>query len=337
MSNLCSEIAQVNTESTFSQDLSFEKIGEDVCCNLGSINIAKFMENGKDIEKIVQTCVESLDSVSRITDIDCAPSIKKGNEENHAIGLGAMNLHGFLATNEIYYASDEAVEFTDIFFYTLAYYAFLASNKLAKKYGSFYGFEDSEYYNGKYFEKYTKEDINIKNEKIAKLFEKYSVKIPTKNDWKKLSENIHENGLANAHLLAVAPTGSISYVSSCTPSLQPIVAPIEVRKEGKLGRVYVPAYKINDENYKYYEDGAYEIDNNWIIDIAAAAAKHVDQAISLTLFMTDKATTRDLNKAYIRAFTKKCPSIYYVRIRQDVLEGSENYTCERYIFSFFAT
>ena len=328
MSNLCSEIAQVNTESTFSQDLSFEKIGEDVCCNLGSINIAKFMENGKDIEKIVQTCVESLDSVSRITDIDCAPSIKKGNEENHAIGLGAMNLHGFLATNEIYYASDEAVEFTDIFFYTLAYYAFLASNKLAKKYGSFYGFEDSEYYNGKYFEKYTKEDINIKNEKIAKLFEKYSVKIPTKNDWKKLSENIHENGLANAHLLAVAPTGSISYVSYCTPSLQPIVAPIEVRKEGKLGRVYVPAYKINDENYKYYEDGAYEIDNNWIIDIAAAAAKHVDQAISLTLFMTDKATTRDLNKAYIRAFTKKCPSIYYVRIRQDVLEGSENYTCE---------
>ena len=117
-------------------------------------------------------------------------------------------------------------------------------------------------------------------------------------------------------------------MSSCTPSLQPIVAPIEVRKEGKLGRVYVPAYKINDENYKYYEDGAYEIDNNWIIDIAAAAAKHVDQAISLTLFMTDKATTRDLNKAYIRAFTKKCPSIYYVRIRQDVLEGSENYTCE---------
>ena len=112
-----------------------------------------------------------------------------------------MNLHGFLATNKIYYASDEAVEFTDIFFYTLAYYAFLASNKLAKKYGSFYGFEDSEYYNGKYFEKYTKEDINIKNEKIAKLFEKYSVKIPTKNDWKKLSENIHENGLANAHLL----------------------------------------------------------------------------------------------------------------------------------------
>lgn len=328
MSNLCSEIAQVNTISTYTQDLSFENIGEDVCCNLGSVNIAKFMQNAKDAEKLVETCVRSLDNVSRLTDINSSPSIKKGNEKNHAIGLGAMNLHGFLATNEIYYDSNEAVEFTDVFFYTLAYLAFSASNKLAKEVGSFDGFSESEYYTGEYFEKYTKEEYIIKNEKVKEIVEKYNLKVPTKDDWIKLSKNIQKDGLANSHLLAVAPTGSISYVSSCTPSLQPVVAPVEVRKEGKLGRVYVPSYMINDKNYKYYERGAYEIDNSWIIDIVAAASKHVDQAISLTLFMTDNATTRDLNKAYIRAFTKKCPSIYYVRIRQDVLEGSENYTCE---------
>lgn len=328
MSNLCSEIAQVNTKSTYTQDLSFDEIGEDVCCNLGSINIAKFMENAKDAKNILKTCVESLDSVSRITDIGSSLSIKKGNEKNHAIGLGAMNLHGFLATNGIYYDTNDAVEFTDVFFYTLSYYAFYASNELALKYGSFSGFKDSEYYTGEYFEKYTESDIEIKSDKVIELIQKYGLKVPTKNDWQKLKESIRQNGLANSHLLAVAPTGSISYVSSCTPSLQPVVAPIEVRKEGKLGRVYVPAYNISDENYKFYEKGAYEIDNKWIIDIVAAASKHVDQAISLTLFMKDTATTRDLNKAYIRAFSKKCPSIYYVRIRQDVLEGSENYTCE---------
>lgn len=328
MSNLCSEIAQVNIKSTYTQDLSFSTIGEDVCCNLGSINIAKFMENAKDAKNIVKTCVESLDSVSRITDIGSSLSIKKGNEKNHAIGLGAMNLHGFLATNGIYYDSEDAVEFTDVFFYTLSYYAFYASNELSLKYGSFSDFKDSEYYTGEYFEKYIENDIEIKSDKVRELIQKYDLKVPTKNDWLKLKENILLNGLANSHLLAVAPTGSISYVSSCTPSLQPVVAPVEVRKEGKLGRVYVPAYNINDENFKFYERGAYEIDNKWIIDIVAAASKHVDQAISLTLFMKDTATTRDLNKAYIRAFSKKCPSIYYVRIRQDVLEGSENYTCE---------
>lgn len=151
--------------------------------------------------------------------------------------------------------------------------------------------------------------------------------IPTQKQWKELVIKIKETGLANSHLMAVAPTGSISYLSSCTPSLQPVVAPVEVRKEGKLGRVYVPAYKIDDNNLSYYTEGGYELGPNPIIDIVAAAQQHVDQAISLTLFITDKATTRDLNKAYIRAFKKGCSSIYYVRIRQEVLEDSENYQC----------
>lgn len=133
--------------------------------------------------------------------------------------------------------------------------------------------------------------------------------------------------MANSHLMAVAPTGSISYLSSCTPSLQPVVDPIEVRKEAKLGRVYVPAYKIDEENKIYYQDGAYELGPKPIINIAAEAQKHVDQAISLTLFMKDTATTRDLNKAYIYAFKKGCSSLYYVRVRQEVLKGSENLDC----------
>ncbi|MGY6172351.1 class 1b ribonucleoside-diphosphate reductase subunit alpha [Candidatus Mycoplasma pogonae] len=332
MSNLCSEIVQVSTPSEYSTDLSFTKTGEDICCNLGSLNIAKAMESGAEFGELIEDSVYALDRISRYTDISSSPSIEKGNRLNHAIGLGAMNLHGFLATNHIFYNSPEAVDFTNMFFYTVAYHAYRSSNELAKKVGVYANFNKSTYADGSYFDKYTKvapDKWTFATEKIKTLFKQYNVEIPTQQDWIKLVEEIKKTGLANSHLMAVAPTGSISYLSSCTPSLQPVVAPVEVRKEGKLGRVYVPAYKINWDNMGYYAEGAYELGPDPIINIAAAAQQHVDQAISLTLFMKDTATTRDLNRAYINAFKQGCSSIYYVRVRQDILEDSEKYDeCE---------
>lgn len=328
MSNLCSEIAQVNTPSTYNEDLSFNKTGYDVCCNLGSLNIAAAMNSADKLGSLVSDSVQALNRVARSSDLDCAPSIEKGNKANRAIGLGAMNLHGFLATNHIYYDSPEAVEFTGIFFYTIAYHAFKESNKLAEKYGAFKGFKDSSYASGDYFKKFIDEEVSPKTDKIKEIVAKYKLVIPTKEDWEELITKIKKTGIANANLLAVAPTGSISYLSSCTPSLQPVVAPVETRKEADLGRIYVPAYKINKDNYEYYEKGAYEVGPNAIIDITAAAQKYVDQSISLTLFVEDNATTRDLNKAYIYAFKKRCKSIYYVRVREKVLAGSENLTAD---------
>ena len=328
MSNLCSEIAQVNTPSTYNEDLSFNKTGYDVCCNLGSLNIAAAMNSADKLGSLVSDSVQALNRVARSSDLDCAPSIEKGNKANRAIGLGAMNLHGFLATNHIYYDSPEAVEFTGIFFYTIAYHAFKESNKLAEKYGAFKGFKDSSYASGDYFKKFIDEEVSPKTDKIKEIVAKYKLVIPTKEDWEELITKIKKTGIANANLLAVAPTGSISYLSSCTPSLQPVVAPVETRKEADLGRIYVPAYKINKDNYEYYERGAYEVGPNAIIDITAAAQKYVDQSISLTFFVEDNATTRDLNKAYIYAFKKRCNSIYYVRVREKVLAGSENLTAD---------
>lgn len=328
MSNLCSEIAQVNTPSTYNEDLSFNKTSYDVCCNLGSLNIAAAMNSADKLGSLVSDSVQALNRVARSSDLDCAPSIEKGNKANRAIGLGAMNLHGFLATNHIYYDSPEAVEFTGIFFYTIAYHAFKESNKLAEKYGAFKGFKDSSYASGDYFKKFIDEEVSPKTDKIKEIVAKYKLVIPTKEDWEELITKIKKTGIANANLLAVAPTGSISYLSSCTPSLQPVVAPVETRKEADLGRIYVPAYKINKDNYEYYEKGAYEVGPNAIIDITAAAQKYVDQSISLTLFVEDNATTRDLNKAYIYAFKKRCNSIYYVRVREKVLAGSENLTAD---------
>ncbi|WP_337896231.1 class 1b ribonucleoside-diphosphate reductase subunit alpha [Mesomycoplasma ovipneumoniae] len=332
MSNLCSEITQPSTPSSYFPDLSFKEIGQDICCNLGSLNIDKAMESGKDFQKMVHYSIVGLDSVSRNSDLSVAPSIQKGNNLNHAIGLGAMNLHGFLAKNQIMYDSEEALDFTNIFFYCLAFSAFKSSLELVKKFGPFAGFEKTTFASGKYFEKYTKVDKSTfvpKTARIQQLFEDYQVAIPSQEDWIELVEQIKIHGIANSHLMAIAPTGSISYLNSCTPSLQPVVAPVEVRKEGKLGRIYVPSYQLGPKTYDFYQKGAYELGPIPIINIVAEAQKHVDQSISMTLFLTDKATTRDLNKAYIHAFKKGCKSIYYVRIRQDVLEDSENYEfCE---------
>lgn len=332
MSNLCSEIVQVNTPSTYKEDLSYETIGDDVSCNLASINIAKIMEDGANFSTNILESIRALDFVARNANLSCAPSIQKGNSKNRALGLGAMNLHGFLSVNKIMYDSKEALDFTNMYFYTVTYYAFKASNILAiERNETFENFKGSRYASGEYFDKYTKCEDNFwtpETDKVKELFNKYGVGIPTKAMWEELVESIKKYGLANSHLQAIAPTGSISYLSSCTPSLQPVVAPVEVRKEGKLGRIYVPAYELSDETLNYYERGAYELGPDPIIDIVAEAQKHVDQAISLTLFVKDTATTRDLNKAYIRAFKKKCASIYYVRVRQEILEGSEQLDCQ---------
>ena len=118
------------------------------------------------------------------------------------------------------------------------------------------------------------------------------------------------------------PTGSISYINNSTSSIHPIASKIEIRKEGKLGRVYYPAPFMTNDNLEYYQD-AYEIGYEKVIDTYAAATQHVDQGLSLTLFFKDTATTRDINKAQIYAWRKGIKTIYYIRLRQMALEGTE--------------
>ena len=122
------------------------------------------------------------------------------------------------------------------------------------------------------------------------------------------------------------PTGSISYINNSTSSIHPIVSKIEIRKEGKIGRVYYPAAYMTNDNQEYYQD-AYEIGPEKIIDTYAAATQHVDQGLSLTLFFPDTATTRDINKAQIYAWKKGIKTIYYIRLRQMALEGTEVQGC----------
>ena len=324
MSNLCSEILQVSTPSTFHPDLSYDHVGRDISCNLGSLNIAKAMDS-PDFGQTIRTAIRALTSVSDQTSIESVPSIKRGNELSHAIGLGAMNLHGYLGRERIHYGSPEALDFTNIYFYTVTYYAIKASNELAKERGeSFYNFENSDYANGTYFDKYIEKEWAPEHDRVKELFE--GVHVPTQDDWRELKAEVQEHGLYNQNLQAVPPTGSISYINNSTSSIHPIVSKIEIRKEGKLGRVYYPAAYMTNDNLEYFED-AYEIGPEKIIDTYAAATQHVDQGLSLTLFYPDTVTTRDVNRNYIYAWRKGIKTLYYMRIRQNALEGTEVEGC----------
>ncbi|EJC75895.1 ribonucleoside-diphosphate reductase, alpha subunit [Rhizobium leguminosarum bv. trifolii WSM2012] len=326
MSNLCSEILQVSEASEYDDDLSYKHLGKDISCNLGSLNIAAAMDSA-DFGRTIETSIRALTAVSDMSHIASVPSIEKGNDESHAIGLGQMNLHGYLARERVFYGSEEGVDFTNIYFYTVTYHAIRASNLLAVERGSsFKGFENSKYASGGYFDKYIEQKWKPATEKVQALFDKSGIPIPTQDDWAALKTAVMASGLYNQNLQAVPPTGSISYINHSTSSIHPIVSKIEIRKEGKIGRVYYPAPFMTNDNLDYYQD-AYEIGPEKIIDTYAAATQHVDQGLSLTLFFRDTATTRDINKAQIYAWKKGIKTIYYIRLRQMALSGTEVQGC----------
>ncbi len=314
MSNLCCEIFQYQTSSDIKGYGEKNYWGQDISCNLGSLNIANVMDN-KDIESTVNTAIRSLTFVSDKTDIKQVPTVKNGNDKSHSIGLGAMNLHGYLVRENILYTSKEAVEFCNVFFAMIRYYAIKASMEIAiEQNEAFDGFEKSEYAKGKesaVLSKYYRESYLPKSEKIKELFE--GIYIPTTEDWSKLLDDVKEKGIYNAYLTAIAPTQSISYVQNATSSIMPITEPVEVRTYGDSTTIY-PMPFLTNENMLYYQS-AYRMDMRKVIDIVATTQQHVDQGISTTLFVTDDKTTRDIAKYYIYAYKKGLKSLYYTRTK----------------------
>lgn len=329
MSNLCSEIAQVQTPSVVADDQSYETLGTDISCNLGSTNIANMMST-PDFGRSIRAIVRGLTRISDVESLVVVPSIKKGNDLSHSIGLGAMGLHGYLAKNHIQYGSPVAVEFTSVYFMLLNYWSLVASNEIAKeRHETFHNFDKSKYADGSYFEKYVTKDWGPKSDLVKKLFK--DIKIPTIDDWKELKKNVMKDGLYNEYRLAVAPNGSTSYINDSTASLTPIINKIEERQEKMIGKIYYPAPYLSNNTMPYYRS-AYDMDMRTVIDTYAAAQQHVDQSLSLTLFVrstmpdglyewkngrTNKMTTRDLNILRHYAYKKGIKSIYYIRTFTD--------------------
>ena len=326
MSNLCSEILQVNSPSEFNADLTYEELGSDISCNLGSLNIAMTMDS-PDFATTVETAIRGLTAVADKTSIDSVPSVRRGNDESHAIGLGQMNLHGYLGREHIEYGSEEGLDFTNAYFAAILYAALRASNKIARERGEYFTeFPQSEYASGEFFDRYDPEEFKPKTKKVQELFDASSIHTPSAQDWEDLKQDVAKYGLYNRNLQAVPPTGSISYINNSTSSIHPIASKIEIRKEGKIGRVYYPAPHMDNDNLEYFKD-SYEIGYEKIVDTYAVATKYVDQGLSLTLFFKDTATTRDVNRAQIYAWRKGIKTLYYIRLRQMALEGTEVEGC----------
>ena len=318
LSNLCSEIAQVNSPSSMEDDLTYTEVGADISCNLGSLNVKKMLDLTRDeFVDTVQVAVRALTAVSVLTDIDAVPTVKKGNNLSRAIGLGQMNLHGALAHHGLRYGSEEALKLWDNYMALVTWAAMCESAELAREIGETPYFDGSEYATGEWWERVPKEHL----ERVETLEIMPGLDAPDADDWNDLHLKVSQYGMANAYLQTVPPTGSISYINNSTSSIHPIVNKVEIRKEGKLGRVYYPAPHMRSDNLHLYED-AYEIGPERIIDTYAVSQQWIDQSQSLTLFMKDTATTRDLDRARIYAWRKGVKSIYYIRLRQMALDGT---------------
>lgn len=326
-SNLCVEIFQVQEGSEIKPyGEGTSKFGADISCVLGSLNIASVMESG-EFDRIVGHAVEILNQVVDQNIVDEVPTVKNGNLWYKSIGIGAMNLHGFLAKNYIKYGDTEhSIDFVRTFFSTVRFWAIYHSMRLAKETGDvFKEFEKSEYYTGEVFAPYIAESHAPRTEKVEKLFS--HVIIPTQDDWKELHRLVKLHGMRNAYLMACAPTGNISYVNNSTQTVLPITELIEARTYDNM-TTYYPAPFLKEAYFSYLGDTAYDIDPRKVIDVVAEIQKHVDQGISMTLFVKSDTTTRDLVKYYIHAWLKGLKSIYYLRTKvTNETEGAECESC----------
>ncbi|WP_125608417.1 class 1b ribonucleoside-diphosphate reductase subunit alpha [Lapidilactobacillus bayanensis] len=338
MSNLCSEIQQVQTPSAINDRQEYVQMGTDVSCNLGSTNILNLMAS-PDFGQSVQAMTRTLTFISDSSNIEVVPSIAHGNQLSHSIGLGAMGLHTFLAKQQIEYGSPESLEFTSTYFMLLNYWTLVASNKIAtERQETFHNFEKSAYADGRYFDKYLQQSFAPTSAKITDLFK--NIFIPGPEDWRALKAKIQATGLYNQNRLAVAPTGSISYINDTSASLHPITRLIEERTEKKNGKLYFPAPLLDNNTLPYYKS-AYDTDMRKVVDIYAAAQQHIDQGMSLTFFIRStipaglydwknepEQTTRDLSILRNYAYYQGIKSIYYVRTFTDDAQEVGSNECE---------
>ncbi|WP_323708119.1 class 1b ribonucleoside-diphosphate reductase subunit alpha [Mammaliicoccus sciuri] len=309
MSNLCTEIFQLQETSIINDYGTEDEIKRDISCNLGSLNIVNVMES-KKFRDSVHIGMDALTVVSDDTDIKNAPGVRKANNELHSVGLGVMNLHGFLAKNKIGYESEQAKDFANVFFMMMNYYSIERSMEIAKeRHETYVDFDKSDYASGKYFEKYIQQDIKPEYDNVAALFEGFD--IPTADDWKALAEAVKENGLYHAYRLAIAPTQSISYVQNATSSVMPIVDQIERRTYGNAETFY-PMPFLSPETMWYYKS-AFNTDQMKLIDLIATIQEHVDQGISTILYVNSEISTRELSRLYVYAHHKGLKSLYYTR------------------------
>lgn len=310
-SNLCTEIAQnmapieyvstkISVENGDTVLLTTTRPGDFVVCNLASLSLGNLpVEDEEYIEKTVETAVRVLDNV---IDLNFYPLeyARLTNQKYRSIGLGVSGYHHMLAKRNIKWESEEHLKFVDEVFERINFAAIKADNALAIERGSYKLFDGSDWQNGDYFKK------------RGYISEK----------WNKLQRSVCENGMRNAYLLAVAPTSSTSVLSGTTAGIDPVMKRfyLEEKKGSMLPRV-APELSIN--TWWYYKP-AHTIDQTWSIKAAGVRQRHIDQAQSMNLYITNEFTMRQVLNLYIEAWKAGVKTIYYVRSKSLEVEDCDS-------------
>ena len=309
-SNLCTEIAQnmsgieeveerVETVNGETVVVTVTKPGEFVVCNLASLSLGHLnVEDGEEIADITKCAVRALDNVIDLNFFP-VPYAKINNEKYRPIGLGVSGYHHMLAKQGISWESEQHLQFVRDVFSKIHYAAIEASSEIAKEKGSYTYFEGSDWQTGKYFDK-----RHLKTEK-----------------WNQLREKVKQQGLRNAYLLAIAPTSSTSIIAGTSAGLDPIMNRyfLEEKKNGLMPRV---APELSMETFWYYKNAHY-IDQKWSVRACGVRQRHIDQAQSMNLYITNEYTFRKVLDLYILAWEEGVKTIYYIRSKSLEVEECE--------------
>ena len=310
-SNLCTEIAQnmkpistvnieVKTKDGDTVVVNTTRPGEFVVCNLASLSLGHLPVKDKAyMREVVRTAVRALDNVIDLNFYP-VPYAKLTNKKYRAIGLGVSGYHHMLAKNSIKWESEEHLDFVDKVFENINYAAIEASCDLAVEKGSYSLFEGSDWQTGAYFEKRGYEG----------------------EEWESLKKKVAAAGMRNAYLLAIAPTGSTSILAGTTAGVDPVMNKffLEEKKGSMLPRV---APDLDFNTYWYYKN-AHLTDQRWSVRACGIRQKHIDQAQSMNLYITNDYTLRQVLNLYILAWECGVKTIYYVRSKSLEVEECES-------------
>lgn len=310
-SNLCTEIAQnmapietvsktIETKDGETIVVTTTKPGEFVVCNLASLSLGRLpLEDEEQMREKVATIVRALDNVISLNFYP-VPYAEITNQKYRSIGLGISGYHHALAKRRIKWESEEHLQFMDKVFETINRSAILASSNLAKEKGSYQYFEGSDWQTGLYFDKRGYDS----------------------DEWKDVRKTVALQGMRNAYLLAVAPTSSTSIIAGTTAGLDPIMKRffLEEKKGSMLPRV---APELSDETYWMYKS-AYLINQKWSIKASGVRQRHIDQAQSMNLYITNDFTMRQVLDLYLLAWKSGVKTIYYVRSKSLEVEECES-------------
>ena len=310
-SNLCTEIAQnmapietvskeIETKDGDTIVVTTTRPGEFVVCNLASLSLGRLpLEDEEQMQEKVATVVRALDNVINLNFYP-VPYAQITNQRYRSIGLGISGYHHALAKRRIKWESEEHLQFMDKVFETINRAAILASSNLAKEKGSYQFFEGSDWQTGAYFDKRGYDSA----------------------EWQDVRKTVALQGMRNAYLLAVAPTSSTSIIAGTTAGLDPIMKRffLEEKKGSMLPRV---APELSDETYWMYKS-AYLINQKWSVRASGVRQRHIDQAQSMNLYITNDFTMRQILDLYILAWKEGVKTIYYVRSKSLEVEECES-------------